>query len=317
MSFSAARPTQRASRLPKVASSVMMLAVIGVLCATSGGLLRGQKVVLGRIWPSGQRLPLDQVPHDAWDELLRRYVDESGQVDYSAWRASAADVAALDEYLAQLSRGDPARDTRRVAQLAFWINAYNALTIRGILREPPVASIQDHVSNLGGYNIWSDLLLIVGDDAFSLGQIEHQILRPLRDPRIHFAIVCGSKGCPRLRQNAYGASDLDGQLDDNARDFFADPHKLDFDATTGALHLSPILKWYAEDFGESPVDVLRAITPYLPDETAARLNNPASVRVKYLEYNWSLNEQSTPPVPPPATGDSATNGGDAPAQDPN
>ena len=98
------------------------------------------------------------------------------------------------------------------------------------------------MSHLGGYNIWRDLLLIVGDDALSLGQIEHQRLRPLHDARIHFAIVCGSRGCPRLRRSAYAASKLDRQLDENARDFFADPEKLAFDPVTGELRLSPIMK---------------------------------------------------------------------------
>src|SRR5262249_21991693 len=161
------------------------------------------------------------IEHRAWDNLLRRYVDDVGRVDYAGWKNRPGDVAALDEYLTLLSRADLRREAAGPARLAFWINAYNPLTVRGILREYPTASIQTHASGLGGYNIWRDLRLVVGDRRYSLGEIEHEVLRPLHEPRIHFAIVCASRGCPRLLNRAYTPAEVEQQLRENAQGFFA------------------------------------------------------------------------------------------------
>jgi hypothetical protein len=145
--------------------------------------------------------------------------------------------------------------------------------------------------------------LHVGDRNFSLGQIEHEILRPLREPRIHFAIVCGSRGCPRLLNRAYKTGDLEQQLRENSRNFFADPRKLEYDPATGRLNLSPILKWYSKDFGESERDVLETIAPYLPERVRLQRAGAMGLQAGYLGYDWSLNQQSEPadhPLVPPA-----------------
>ncbi|HLJ11424.1 MAG TPA: DUF547 domain-containing protein [Planctomycetaceae bacterium] len=238
-------------------------------------------------------MSIDDIDHRVWDNLLKRYVDDEGNVAYSEWKSTPADVELLDAYLAALSRADPARDASRPARLAFWVNAYNALTIRGILREYPTDSIQNHAARLWGFNIWRDLLLTVGDAAYSLGQIEHDVLRPLHEPRIHFAIVCASRGCPRLLNRAYTAWEIERQLLDNTRNFFADGQKLQFDAATGQLRVSPILKWYAGDFGESETQRLQMIAPFLPEGISRQI--PGGILgIAYLDYDWSLNDQSTP-----------------------
>jgi hypothetical protein len=295
-------PARRNARLPKIACGIVVLAVISVLYAMSGDGVRAHRVVLGRIWPATDLVSIEKIDHRDWDRLLRRHVDEAGDVGYSAWKETPDEVQALDAYLDSLSRANPALDAGREARLAFWINAYNALTIRGILREYPTASIQNHAARLVGFNIWRDLLLHVGETDYSLGQIEHELLRPLQEPRIHFAIVCASRGCPRLLNRAYQSSDLEQQLQENSRNFFADPHRLNYDSSTGRLRLSPILKWYAEDFGESQAAMLKNITPYLPDSVSGRLPNKRAVRTDYLEYDWSLNDQAptnaAPPIPP-------------------
>ena len=299
MSVSRAEPGSRNSRLAKAVCSVVVLAVIGVVYATSANAFRDYKVVLGRSWPTIDLVSIDQIDHWDWDRLLKRHVDETGNVGYAAWKEAPADMQALDQYLIRLSRANPTLDASREARLAFWINAYNALTIRGILREYPTASIQNHVARMWGFNIWRDLLLHVGERNYSLGQIEHELLRPLREPRIHFAIVCGSKGCPRLLNRAYQSSGLEQQLQENSRNFFADPHKLGYDASTGKLRLSPILKWYAEDFGESQAEMLDTIIPYLPERVSGRLPDKRTLRADYLDYDWSLNDQApaNPTVP--------------------
>lgn len=256
-------------------------------------------VMVGRKRPSAERVACDTVSHQPWDDLLRRFVDANGNVDYTAWKNSADNLRQLDDYLDSLSRLDQPRSGSQSQRLAFWINAYNAVTVRGILREYPTSSIQNHVAHVWGYNIWRDLRLIVGDTSFSLGEIEHAVLRPLNEPRIHFAIVCASRGCPRLLDEAYTAERLDEQLHRNTLAFFADPTKCSTDSTRHELRLSPILSWYAADFGSLTPAVLQRIADWLPADakSLARSNN---VRVVYLDYDWTLNDQSTaiPPLPP-------------------
>ena len=242
---------------------------------------------------------MGDVSHRTWDELLRRYVDADGLVDYSGWKQSSEDMRRLDEYLAALSRVDEVRDATAEQRLAFWINAYNAVTVRGILREYPTTSIQNHVARVWGYNFWRDLKLIVGDRRYSLGEIEHVVLRRMNEPRIHFAIVCASRGCPRLLNEAYSAERLEEQLSRNTLAFFADPTKCSADAAQNELHLSPILDWFAADFGASTPAVLQRIANWLP-ESAQAVAQSKDVRVKYLDYDWNLNDQATagPPLPP-------------------
>jgi len=152
---------------------------------------------------------MDQIDHRSWDALLKRYVNQRGNVDYQAWKQSAADQRALDAYLAHLSSANPNAQALGAAKLAFWINAYNAVTIKGILREYPTSSIRNHTAKLFGYNIWDDLLLTVGGKPYSLNHMEHEVLRKMGEPRIHFAIVCASISCPRLLNEAYTASRLE------------------------------------------------------------------------------------------------------------
>ena len=220
-----------------------------------------------------------------------------GNVGYAGWKLTPGDIEALDAYLNALSRANPALDAGREARLAFWINAYNALTIRGILREYPTMSIQDHAPRSSGYNIWRDLLLHVG---------EHGLIRWARSntncsgrsvKAAHsFLQSCAGRAwlspavvAPALNR-AYQSSDLEQQLGENSRNFFADPQKLGYDSATGKLRLSPILKWYADDFGESQTEMLESIIPYLPDRVTAG-NCPTNDRLTcpdFLDYDWSL-----------------------------
>lgn len=254
--------------------------------------LGGQPVFLGRDVPSEQRVPMDQMDHTAWAELLDRYVDDEGMVDYTGWKASGRDRAQLESYLQRLSMALLESDVERQVRLAFWVNAYNAVTIEGILREYPTTSIRNHTALFFGYNLWKDLKLRVGGEAFSLDQIEHEILRKMGEPRIHFAIVCASKGCPKLSREAYLAGELERQLTAAAQSFFQDSKKFTFDLESSRLAVSPILKWFAEDFGTNPREQLRSIATYVPSQ-ARELVTGGRARVSYLGYDWSLNDQKS------------------------
>jgi hypothetical protein len=253
---------------------------------------KGADVLVGSETAADARTPVARVSHAEWDRLLRSYVDGDGLVDYRRWKSDGAGSASLDNYLATLSTASLEPPSPRAAVLAYWINAYNAVTVRGILREYPTTSIKNHTA-LFGYNIWRDLKLRVGDELKSLDDIEHRVLRPLGEPRIHFALVCASRGCPRLLDEAYVAERLDGQLDRNARHFFAQPANFRV-GTGGKVFLSSILQWYGEDFGSGRAEVLRRLAPWAPATSRPALDAP-NASVSYLPYDWSLNEQPRNP----------------------
>lgn len=253
----------------------------------------GSDVVIGRSAPPSQRTSMDQVDHTDWNALLQKYCDASGMVNYRAWHGSRQDRQRLEAYLTRLSAADPSRVATGAAKMAFWINAYNAVTIHGILREYPTTSIRNHTAKLFGYNIWDDLLLPVGDRTYSLNQMEHEVLRKMGDPRVHFAIVCASIGCPPLLNSAYLPQQLDNQLTANARRFFSDPTKFRSDASRRSIEISPIVKWFAEDFGANRAAQLRTIAPFLPDQSAQALAASGQASMSYLGYDWGLNDQAT------------------------
>ena len=245
---------------------------------------------VGAVWPEERRVPLDEIEHAAFSTLLAKYVDADGFVDYRGWQANAEDRGTLQTYLAYLGKGDPFQPTTQEAKLAFWINAYNALTIEGILREYPTTSIRNHTAKLFGYNLWEDLPLRVGPGAYSLDTIEHKILRKLGEPRIHFAIVCASVGCPTLRDEAYTPAKVEEQLAANARDFFARPKHFSFDPRTKTATVSSILDWFGGDFGKSDAAILAKVKPYLPEDVRDAATAPG-VTLTFRDYDWSLNDQ--------------------------
>ena len=280
---------------------IVTFGILLLLAIVSQQLQAGSKVTVGANIPAAQQVSIDRIDHAGWDALLRKYCDARGFVNYQAWHPSPADRQQLDQYLAHLSQANPTLAATPASKFAFWINAYNAVTLQGILLEYPTTSIKNHQSIAFGYKIWDDLLLTVGGKNYSLNDIEHKVLRKMGDPRIHFAIVCASIGCPRLLNQAYFAEKIDTQLTANAKRFFADPKK--FAATPqGELKLSKILSWFAEDFGPNQAAQLRTIAPFLPTPAAQSLATSGQARVSYLSYDWGLNDQG-------AQAGSGSNGG--------
>ncbi len=263
---------------------------LGLLVA-AGVVLFGQlgeaKVYVGqRVYAT---MPLERIDHSDWGRLLKTYVDDDGMVNYRDWGASPADRQRLEQYLAQLSTGETTSRTSSDARLAFWINAYNAVTIHGILREYPTSSIRNHTATVIGYNIWKHLQLYVDSEPYSLNHIEHELLRKMDDPRIHFAIVCASVSCPRLLNEAYTPDRVQKQLESNARDFFG--RRRNFQHQSRQMQLSSILQWFRIDFGGSQAERLQQIAKWLPSDQAQEAARSGRVKVHYMDYNWNLNEQ--------------------------
>lgn len=234
--------------------------------------------------PSGQKTGFD---HSAWDALLKRYVDSQGRVDYARWKKDGTDK--IDAYLDTLRAAEPSKFTRSEA-LAFWINAYNALTIRGVLHFYPIRSIKEKVNRFpGGYNIWRDYRIEIEGKKVSLDDIEHRILRPMGDPRVHFAINCASRGCVRLFNRAYTAGKIDAQLDEAGRAFFRNPEK--FRIENGKVYISELFSWFGEDFGETPKAQLLRVRHLLPEEARAWVEKRDSIEFEFLDWDWSLNQR--------------------------
>lgn len=274
-----------------LAGCALMAAAAGALLVTDSEA--SAKDPLGRSWPPEQMVSMDQIDHSAFDALLKKYVDLDGFVNYQAWKANPADRQALQQYLVDLSRANPRAPASREAQLSFWINAYNAVTLEGILQVYPTDSIRNHTARIAGYNLWKDLPLLVGGQPYSLDAIEHQVLRKMGEPRIHFAIVCASVGCPRLLNEAYVPSRLNEQLTTNARDFFSRPQNFAIDVQ-GTMHVSAILDWFGSDFGANQQERFRYLAPYLPENARQHAVQPGT-RVTFQDYNWSLNDQARKP----------------------
>jgi len=229
-----------------------------------------------------------QYDHRGFDSLLQKYVDRDGNVDYATWQTNQLDRSTLLDYLRGMNSAGASIRSGGQSEMAFWINAYNALTIEGILQVFPTNSIKDHAPDANGFNIWDDFKLPVGGSEYSLNDIEHNVLRKMGDPRIHFAIVCASKSCPQLSQRAYFADSLDQHLTYSTGLFFHTPGKFSYDLQRGELGLSPIIKWFGEDFGRSDQERLQYLAQFMPED-AGRLAASGSATINYLDYDWGLN----------------------------
>lgn len=240
---------------------------------------------------AGQEARFD---HGEFDRLLAAHV-AGGMVDYDAF----AEAPGFARYLERLAAFDPAalpRDER----LAFWINAYNAYTIRLIVAHGERRSIRNINKTAGiikGYGPWNEKLAVVGGVAYGLDHIEQKIIRPgFGEPRIHFALVCAAMGCPPLRGEAYTGARLDAQLDEQARVFLLEsPAKNRVDAAARTVAVSPVFRFrdYEKDFGGSKEAVARYIARFFPPGPERELLESGGWRRwEYTHYDWTLNSQA-------------------------
>jgi len=210
--------------------------------------------------------------HAAWNTLAQKHISSSGKVNYKGFKA---DNAAFDAYLKSLADNPIQSSWSRGQKMAYWINAYNAFTIKLIVDNYPVKSITD----LEGGKPWDKKWIKLGGKTYSLNNIEHDILRPqYKDARIHFAVNCAAKSCPPVWNKAWTAANLNGQLE-KATKAFINSSKYN-NVGGGNAEISKIFEWYAVDFGD--------ITSYLNKYASTKVD--AGTTVSYKEYNWALNE---------------------------
>ncbi|MEM7085042.1 MAG: DUF547 domain-containing protein [Bacteroidota bacterium] len=220
---------------------------------------------------NGSAVNLD---HSQWDKLLKKHVNNNGLVNYKGFQE---DRTALHAYLQMLSAQQPTKDWSVQELLAYYINLYNAYTVDLIVDNYPVKSIKD----INGP--WTRGIVPIGKNNLSLGGIENGVLRKMNEPRIHFAINCASISCPNLLNEAYTAAKINEQLD-NVTINFINGNKNEIDPDNPKL--SSIFNWYAKDY---KVNGKTNVIAYINQYSEVKID-PAS-SLKYLAYDWSLNEQ--------------------------
>ena len=228
----------------------------------------------------------DEFSHELFDQVLQKYVDSQGRVDYAGLKN---DPGTLGSYLDLLAVNVPSDKATFQTGLTFWINAYNALTIKGVLDHYPTTSVRK-IKLFGGF--FSRIKFQVGGRSYTLDNIEHDIIRSeFGDPRIHFALVCASLGCPILENQSFVPETLEERLDNATANFINNPEKVRLDRENRVLYLSQIFEWYAEDFEDTHDSVINFISEYLPEVDAAFLKGK-EVQIQYVQYDWSLNAQA-------------------------
>jgi hypothetical protein len=233
--------------------------------------------------------------HQSWDQLLDQHVSwsEDGHASVVNYEGFDANRGKLKDYLEQLSSVDKGAyeawsDDR---QLAFLINAYNAFTVELILRHyPDIDSIRD-IGNIFSGPWDKDFFRLLGEKR-TLDELEHNMIRVwFNEPRIHFAVNCASVGCPALRPEAFTGEHLEQQLADSTRRFLGDRQRNRVDASDDRVHVSPLFKWYEDDFANGDVKAyLASHASRLADtEEQRQLLKRGGFTIAHTEYDWNLN----------------------------
>ena len=270
------------------------VALLVVVVAWSMPAGAAPKAALWDIWAAHDPASGIIVDHAAWDRFLGQYVrpgsDGVNRVAYGA--VTPEGKANLDGYIDMLA-SVPVHSLSRAEQLPFWVNLYNALTVRVVLEHYPVASIRDIDISPGFFanGPWGKTLVTVEGEALSLDDIEHRILRPVwRDPRIHYVVNCASIGCPNLQPYAMTAGNAEAFLEEAAIAFINHPRGVRIEE--GKLYVSSIYDWFEADFGDTDAGVIAHLRDYAKGELAASLLEVTQIAGD--SYDWRLNGTVSP-----------------------
>ena len=226
--------------------------------------------------------------HSKFEQALRTYVDDKGLIDYNG----IASDQAFKAYVKSLQSAE-LDSMSRDEQLAFWINAYNAVTIDKVIKFKPKKSVRETLipGVWTGTKFFTTREHTVAGNQMSQDDIEHEVLRKqFKDPRIHFAIICASSGCPPQPRFAYTGDNVQAKLEAETRTYINSQRGTRIDDEETTLYLSKLFDWFAGDGESKSGSVLEFIKPYLVDETRNFLNRAPTI--DYLEYDWSLNAQA-------------------------
>jgi hypothetical protein len=218
----------------------------------------------------------------AWTKVLNRHVDDEGRIDFDSLRRNHAD---LDLIVAFVAAVDPLSQPRQFpdkhSRLAFYLNAYNALAMYGVVQ----AGVPESLGGLRKFTFFHLRTFAVGGKSISLSKLKNDVIRLLGDERMHFALNCMVVGCPRLPRVAFSAASLDGQLDTAARAFIEDSRNIWIEHAKREVWLSAIFDFYTADFLARAPSLIAYVNRYC----AAQI--PADFKVRFLEYHWTVNHR--------------------------
>ena len=280
-------------RLTKCFLLLLLLSLSSVACSTS---IHPQVEVTNTVE--------HKFGHELFDQVLRKYVNDEGKVNYSQL---LKDRKELEEYYALIATYSPDSHpqlfTTENSKLSYWINAYNASAIRGVLQYYPIKSVKDvplptllfFAPKLSAFFIFNRHTF--GSVETNLYYVENKVVRKrFKDPRFHFALNCASAGCPTLPNEAFIPETLDAQLERETRKFFSQSRNLTIDENSKTIYLSSILKWYEDDFTtsltaeDSEATILTFVRKYAPTEALESLSD-STYSIRYFDYDWTLNDQ--------------------------
>jgi Protein of unknown function, DUF547 len=269
----------------------LLLATLCVVMALVATPARAApRAELWDIWLANDPASMQRIDHAAWESFLTRYLRIGGdgvhRIAYG--EVTPADRAALDGYIDELA-ALPIDTYNRSEQMAYWINLYNALTVRLVLDHYPIASIRDINESrkpLSG-GPWDENLVQVDGTPVSLNDILHRILRPIwKDPRIHYAVSCAAISCANLQPEPFQGDRLDHQLTKAAMSYVNDRRCISLE--DDQLGLSSLFRWYQADFGGSDSAVIHHLMAYAAPQLAMKLQRYD--RVDADGFDWRLND---------------------------
>lgn len=234
----------------------------------------------------GQASAAGNIDHAIYDAMLKKYVSD-GMVDYLKWKKNG--LVTFEQYINSLEKVS-LTNLNENEQKAFWINAYNALTMYATLKHIPTNGLLARVFSVRMVSGFFDkITYTAAGETLTLNDIETKKLRQtFHDPRIHFVIVCASRSCPKIQDTVFKEAGLEERLDSAARNFIQDTTRNRLDQKNNVLYLSEIFKWYDSDFIASDGTVVDLVNKYIGKEGSDYLSTNA-VKVQYLFYDWLVN----------------------------
>ena len=277
----------------KYLSAIFLACSIGLVGCSTGAVTTSSDSASAQV----EIASAQGVDYTIYDEVLSTYVDDEGWVNYADLQQSRQ---ALDTFNNGLATVDDATLSgwSEAEQIAFWINAYNSLTLKSIIDQTP---IKPSIKDITG--VWRLRRHPINQDEKTLNNIEHDVLRvDFDEPRLHAAIVCAAISCPPLRNEAFTGENLDAQLDEQVVQWLARPDGLKIDQEAGEVKVSKIFSWFGVDWipsygvdsgftgSEEERAVLNFISNYVSDEDRAYLE-AGDYQLSYFDYDWTLNDQ--------------------------
>jgi Protein of unknown function, DUF547 len=220
-------------------------------------------------------------PQRAWANVLSRHVDDQGRIDFTGIAKEPGDLEAFVAWIAKVSpESQSSSFPTTQARLAYYINAYNGLAVFDVVESgfpPNLEAVKIRFFYRNRFQI--------GDKFTSLYALENRVIRPIGDPRVHVALNCMARGCPRLPREPFRSEELDAQLDREARRFYNEQRNVRLEPGRRTVFLSQILEFYTKDFLKKAPSLIDYVNGYRQEKI------PSDWKVDFIPYDWTLNSQ--------------------------